>query len=554
MNTLYYGDNLPILREYIPDASVDLIYLDPPFNSNRSYNVLFKDESGSDSDAQITAFDDTWHWGPAAILAYQDLITSDAIPAKVATLISALHDAIGPSQMLAYLVMMAARLVELHRVLKPTGSLYLHCDPTASHYLKIILDGVFGVENFRNEIVWKRQSAHSDAKTKFSDVADIILFYVNSQHSFFLPQYGAHDENYLKKFYRYDDHDGRGPYRLGDMSSPNPRPNMMYEWIGFASPSKGWRYQKETMQKLHNDGRINYPRLSDGSFDQSKRPSLKRYLNEQEGSIVTNVWSDINPIHAADAERLGYPTQKPEALLERIISASSNPGDVVLDPFCGCGTTIAAAQKLGRRWIGIDITHLSISLQKYRLKDGFNLTPGKDYQVIGEPQDLASARQLAQDDRYQFQWWALSLIGARPLGGDAGSKKGKKGPDSGIDGSIMFIDSPKNTTGRALVQVKSGGVKAGDIRDLAGTIDREKAAIGIFITLEPPSKPMIVEAATAGSYSSALFPDRKHPRLQILTIEDLLAGKLPDLPPSTQASHKRAPKQAPNAQQTSFEV
>lgn len=256
----------------------------------------------------------------------------------------------------------------------------------------------------------------------------------------------------------------------------------------------------------------------------------KVYLDDLEGQPMTDIWNDIQPLSAHDAERLGYPTQKPEALLERIICASSNPGDLVLDSFCGCGTTIAAAQKLGRRWIGIDITHLAISLQKYRLKDAFNLQPGKDYQVIGEPTSIGGAEQLAREDRFQFQWWALSLVKARPLGGDQGSKTGKKGADKGIDGMITFIDDPKGNPSNVIVQVKSGHVQAGDIRNLVGTIDREKAAIGVFLTLEPPSQPMETEAVSAGYYESALW-QKKYPRIQILTVQQLLAGKEIEMPP-----------------------
>jgi len=285
-NTLFYGDNLPILRDYFPDESVDLIYLDPPFNSSRSYNVLFRDESGKEADSQITAFEDTWHWGEDAQSTFHDLRQS--APAHVASMINALREFIGANQMMAYLVMMTARLIELHRVLKPTGSIYLHCDPTASHYLKVVMDTIFGVQNFRNEIVWKRQSAHSDAKTKFPDVADIILFYVKSKAESFVPQYGAHNADYVERFYRFDDNDGRGAYQLADMASPNPRPNMMYEWNGFPFPAKGWRYQLETMKKLHGEKRIWYPTHQDGTLDFSKRPRLKRYLNEMEGSIITD--------------------------------------------------------------------------------------------------------------------------------------------------------------------------------------------------------------------------------------------------------------------------
>lgn len=343
-NTLFYGDNLAILREYLPDESVDLIYLDPPFNSSRSYNVLFKDESGRESEAQITAFDDTWHWNQAAEETYHELV-SEGSP-RVADMVGALRKFIGANQMMAYLVMMAARLVELHRVLKPTGSLYLHCDPTASHYLKVVLDAIFGPENFRNEIVWKRTTTHSDAK-RWSPVSDTILYYTRSSLFTWNPQYAEHDAAYLVDKYRYDDKNGRGPYTLDNMTSPNPRPNMIYEWKGHASPPNGWRYSKETMAKLDTEGRIWYPE------DKSKRPRLKRYLSEMAGRIHDNIWTDIFPINSQAAERLGYPTQKPLALLERIIQASSNPGDVVLDPFCGCGTTIAAAQKLGRSGSGL---------------------------------------------------------------------------------------------------------------------------------------------------------------------------------------------------------
>jgi site-specific DNA-methyltransferase (adenine-specific) len=525
-NILYYGDNLPILRA-MPSETVDLIYLDPPFNSNRSYNVLFKNESGVSSDAQITAFDDTWHWGPSAEQAYLDILQAN--PGVVDDLLAALRTIIGENQMLAYLVMMAARLVEMHRVLKPTGSLYLHCDPTASHYLKIVLDTVFSPQNFRNEIIWKRTSAHSDAKTKFADIADIILFYSKSNNAPFTPQYGKHDTGYLTKFYRFDDKDGKGLYSLDNMASPNPRPNMMYEWMGFPCPQKGWRYQRETMQRLDSEGRIWYPCLKNGSLDTSKRPRLKRYLAEQEGTIVPNMWLDIQPLHDVATERLGYPTQKPLALLERILQASSNPGDIVMDPFCGCGTAIAAAEKLGRQWIGIDITYLSINLIENRMKVMF---PGIQFEVIGKPKDLGSAHNLAQRDRYQFQWWALSLVGAKPLGGFELGGIGKKGSDKGIDGVINYIDSPKQELKRVLVQVKSGHVNAATIRDLRGVLQREEAEIGVLISLEAPSRDMNTEASSAGLYPSE-FWGKSYPRVQILTIEQLLAGIIVQMPPET---------------------
>lgn len=535
-NTLYYGDNLDILRsrDYFPNACVDLIYLDPPFNSNRNYNVLFKDESGRESDAQITAFEDTWHWGHDAEYTYHGLMT-EGTPA-VAAAVEALRKIVGTNQMMAYLVMMAARLVELHRVLKPTGSLYLHCDPTASHYLKVILDTIFGPENFRNEIVWKRTSSHNDAKLKYGDVADVILFYTKDKEYTFHVQYGEYDEEYIRKFYRFTDENGRR-YRSDNLTSPNPRPNLVYDYKGYKSHSYGWKVTKEKMEKLDRDGRLIFPKSKDG------RIQLKRYLDEMPGMPAGNVWDDIRPVQAKSREILGYPTQKPLALLERIINASSNPGDVVLDPFCGCGTAIAAAQKLGRRWLGIDITHLSISLQKYRLKDMFGDIA---YEVIGEPKDEGAARQLAQDDRYQFQWWALSLVRAKPLGGAEGDRKGKKGADKGIDGVITFIEYGGKPQ-RALVQVKSGKVNSGDIRDLRGTLERENAAMGLFVTLEAPTRDMEKEAVSAGYYHST-FTGQQYPKLQILTIKDLLDGRTPSTPQSyTTFKQAERVREDPNA-------
>lgn len=524
-NTLYYGDNLAILREHIPSESVDLVYLDPPFNSNRSYSVLFRDESGREAEAQVRAFDDTWHWNQHTEATYRELTTRSR--PEVGSMIAAMHEFIGENQMMAYLVMMAVRLVELHRVLKPTGSLYLHCDPTASHYLKVLLDTIFDVRNYHDEIVWQRTNVHSDSKT-WSHVSDSIFFYTKSSQFSWHPVYAKHKDEYLTSKYRHKDSDGR-VYRLDNMTSPNPRPNMMYEWKGHTSPPNGWRYSRETMAKLDAEGRIWYPN------DKSKRPQLKRYLDETPGRLLSNVWTDIDPINSQAGERLGYPTQKPVALLERIISASSNPGDVVLDPFCGCGTTIAAAQKLGRTWLGIDITHLAIALQKYRLKAAFGLVDRKDYDVVGEPVDLAGAIQLASEDRYQFQWWALSLIQAQPLGGDGESKRGKKGADGGVDGVIAFIDDASGRPKRVIIQVKSGHVGVATVRELRTVMENQRAAIGVLITLEPPTDKMITEAAKAGSYQS--FHWGEFPRLQILTVENLLNGRQRlQMPPQNQTA------------------
>ncbi|MCY3832484.1 MAG: DNA methyltransferase [Chloroflexi bacterium] len=424
---------------------------------------------------------------------------------------------------MAYLVMMTARLVELRRVLKPTGSLYLHCDPTASHYLKIVLDAIFGVENFRNEVVWKRTTAHNDAG-RWGSVHDVLLFYSNSSDFTWNAIYTDYDEKH-KRRYRQKDPDGRRWTDDNLTAKGLAGGGYTYEYKGATSL---WRVPLETMRRLDEENRLHF--TNTGGIRQ------KRYLDEMPGLPIQDVVSDIFPINSQAKERLGYPTQKPEALLERIIRASSNEGDIVLDPFCGCGTAIAAAHKLGRKWIGIDITHLSIALQKYRLLDMFELESGVDYEVIGEPTTEQGARELAQDSanegRYQFEWWALSLVGAKPVGGQAGSRRGKKGADKGIDGIINFFEQDDKGKARArkvIVQVKSGKVSAKAIRDLNWTVEREKAAIGVFITLENPTQLMLKEALAAGWYESP-FWGKPYRKLQILTIGDLLSSAGADMP------------------------
>lgn len=525
-NTLYYGDNLQVLREDIKDESVDLVYIDPPFNSSANYNVIFREHTGNTPpEAQIRAFKDTWTWTHEAEESLDDLIK---INGEVAEFLDFTVRRLGHNDLSAYLVMMAVRLVELHRVLKPTGSFYLHCDPTASHYLKVLCDVVFGARNYRNEIVWKRQSAHSDAKYQFAKVTDTILFYVKSSEATFTPQYGEHDPEYVKKFYRHDDNDGRGRYSLDNMASPSPRPNMMYDWKGYPYPPKGWRYEKATMQKLDDEGRIHYPKNKDGSLDTSKRLRLKRYLSEQEGSIITNVWTDIQPLHGSSSEKLGYPTQKPLSLLERIIQASSNPGDVVLDAFCGCGTAVVAAHKLGRKWVGIDVTHLAVSLVESRLKQDFGLEPKKDFWVEGTPETKDAAQFLFDDDPYQFQFWAVGLIGAQPYGATSTNKKGKKGGDTGIDGVMYFRTPGGEKIEKAIVSVKGGkSLAPAMVRELEHVVEREKAAIGVFLTLHEPTKGMEKEAAAMGLYE---YGDVRVPKIQIRTVEQLLNGNKPDIP------------------------
>ncbi len=434
---------------------------------------------------------------------------------------------IGPNQMMAYLVMMAARLVELQRVLKPTGSIYLHCDPTASHYLKVVMDCIFGAENFKSEIVWRRQSAHSDSR-RYGSVHDILLFFSKSEDYIWIDQYQAYDDDYVEQYYRYRDESGRR-FMSGDLGAAGLQGGgYNYEWKGIV---RTWRVPITTMQRLESENRIFYTR--------NGIPRIKRFLDEAKGMPMQDIWPDLESLRSWHAERLGYPTQKPVALLERILNASSNPGDVVLDPFAGCGTTIDAAQKLGRRWIGIDITHLSIALLKYRLENTHGLSAGKEYAIVGEPVDYTGALQLAQDDRYQFQWWALSLIRAKPQGGSAGSKQGKKGADGGVDGVLVFEDEAGGKANRALVQVKSGHVNAATIRDLIGTVNNEKAAIGILITLEEPSQPMKTAAAAAGFYHSPGW-NVDYPRIQILTVNDLLTGRAQARHPSMNISFKQA--------------
>jgi site-specific DNA-methyltransferase (adenine-specific) len=536
VNTLYYGDNLSVLRNNIPPESVDLIYLDPPFNSQANYNVLFRSPAGARSQAQIEAFLDTWHWNDAAEQAFDEVMHSGNSDA--AEMLRAMRSFLKENDMMAYLTMMAVRLVEMHRVLKPTGSLYLHCDSTASHYLKVLMDGIFGPEMFRNEITWKRTTTHSDSKT-WSRVADTILFYTRGKAFTWNTPREPHSEEYIADKYGNDDGDGR-KYQLDNMTSPNPRPNMMYEWRGFPHPDKGWRYSSETMARLDAEGRIWYPTTVEGAFDTARRPRLKRYLDEMDGGIIGCVWTDIPPINSQAQERLGYPTQKPMALLERILQASSNEGDVVLDPFCGCGTAVHAAEKLRRKWIGIDITHLAISLIEKRLKDAF---PGIQFEIHGTPKDLEGARALAAQDKYQFQWWAVSLVNAVPYGGR------KKGADSGIDGLIYFKPEGK-TTEKAVVSVKGGdNVNVAMVRDLAHVVDREKAKIGVFITLAEPTGPMRTEAVKAGYYETIYG---KYPKIQILSMEDLFNGKQPNIPLVDSASFKKAAKESEDGEQNTL--
>jgi site-specific DNA-methyltransferase (adenine-specific) len=512
-NTLYYGDNLEVLRKYFSNECVDLIYLDPPFNSQADYNILFKEESGELSTAQIQAFTDFWHWDKAAENTYLE-IQEDP---KFTSMIQFLHAFLGRNDMMAYLVMMTIRLRELHRVLKASGSIYLHCDSTASHYLKIVMDLIFGTKNFRNEIIWKRVTAHSDA-IRFGKVADRILFYSKSEDYKFNRQSRARKEDYLKSKFSHKDEDGR-PYRLDNLNPPGGR-GPVYEFHGLTRP---WRFTKEKMLELESKGLI---------YTKSRVPQIVRYLDELEahgGAAIHELWDDIAPINSMAKERMGFQTQKPISLLERIIKASSNEGDLVLDPFCGCGTTILAAQNIKRKWIGIDITHLAISLIKSRLKD-IHVVAGKDYQIIGEPADFESAADLARSNPYQFQWWALSLIDARPTGQSSDDASGRKGADKGVDGWLTFKESDSLNLQKIVVQVK-GGVHIGPqyVRDLAGTMEATNSVMGILITLYEPTQPMKEAAMEAEYYQSPTW-GHKYPKIQLITVQELLSGKKPIIP------------------------
>jgi site-specific DNA-methyltransferase (adenine-specific) len=553
MNKLLFGDNLKWLRDpkIFPDASVDLVYLDPPFNSNADYNVLFKEDSGADSQAQFHAFTDTWNWADAAET-YAEFIDTCEKP-DVVEMVTALRSFLKSSPMMAYLAMMAPRLVELHRILKPTGSLYLHCDPTASHYLKMILDGIFGSKNFVNEISWRRSGRRSSMSKIYRKAHDVIFFYAKSDAYFFNMLYEEKSETLIDK---YSLEDAKGKYQEVPLMVSGKRNGITGKpWRGFDPNTRGkagmhWVTVHEKLDAYDAKGLVAWPKKTDGV------PRLKYYLDENKGVPLSDFWHDIDIINSMGSESLGYPTQKPQALLERILEASSKSGDIVLDPFCGCGTTVHAAQKLGRQWIGIDVTYLAINLIKIRLKDAF----GDDVEIDerGQPTTFEEAKELARLDKWQFQQWALSLIKARPL------KEGDgKGADRGVDGYLKFYEFEISSAGakpekdrepiqrRILVQVKGGGVKRSDVATLIGDVSNQKFAAGVLITLEPPTKPMREEAADAGRYKvNLLNEDKSYPSAQILTVEGLMDNtERLDAPPQANPFSKAERESARESQQ-----
>ena len=577
-NRLFYGDNLAVLRgrdadgrALIPDESVDLVYLDPPFNSAATYNVLFRAPDGSSSDSQMEAFEDSWHWGDSAAQAYDEVLTQGT-HTDASVLLRGVVTALGKNDMTAYLSMMAVRLIELHRVLKPTGSLYLHCDPTAGHYLKIILDGIFGPENFRNEIVWRRTNSHNSTTRQLGPIHDLIFLFSKSDSHRIREVHTPHLKAYIAKEFRY--FDDRGRYRVNEIMGPGVRTGDSGKpWRGYdpTPRARHWAVPESLKVLLPNSGRgmsltqqlDALDALGEIHISASGRPKYKQRVTS--GVPLQDIWSfqpgtegcieessvgidqDVKWLDS-EAERLGYPTQKPLGLLERIIRTSSDPGDVVLDPFCGCGTAVHAAQKLGRQWIGIDVTHLAISLVERRLKDAFE---GIRFEVLGTPKDLAGARDLAARDKHQFQWWAVSLLEAVPQGGK------KKGADHGIDGIRWVRTGPREgDLDRVVVSVKGGAnVGVGALRDLVGTVQREGALGGVLVTLEKPTRPMLEEAAKHGFASTGLGQFRK---ILVYTVAELMAGvHTNDLPPlGRQEGFRRAPKEraAPRSNQAALEL
>lgn len=555
-NKLYYGDNLDVLDHHVDSGSVDLIYLDPPFKSDEDYNVLFETRDGSRAPAQIQAFEDTWRWDQRSAEAFYKTVEDG--PAQVAKTMRALRQMIGENDMLAYLSMMAPRLVELKRVLKDTGSIFLHCDDAASHFLKMLLNSTFGPDNFRNEIIWRNYS-QKNVDTRFGSIHQSIFFYSKTDDYYFEQIYRPYTRRHVRKRYRKDDQ-GRWQETIGGniLTGPGATDGESgEEWRGVDPTDKDrhWAVPQvlkekldediddlsvtEQLEKLYQAGYI-------GTTESAYWPKRVIYLEDKKGNPVQDIWAyqpgtegtlhgtekgideDVKWIPPTSDERLNYPTQKPVGLLDRIIRAACPEDGVIMDPFCGCGTAVASAEKLGRDWIGIDITHIAISLVRHRLQDSFD---DPEFEVVGEPETLTAARKLANQDRFQFQYWALGLVGARPH-----REEEERGPDQGIDGRLFFRDDPNDGVKEVVISVKSGeNVGVGDVRDLSGVVSREDAEIGVFITLEPPTPNMENEAASHGFYRSK-YTGQNHPSLQILTVEDLLNGEQIDMPPIGQVN------------------
>lgn len=515
MNKLFFGDNLAVLRnDDVKPGSVDLVYLDPPFNSDARYNVLFQTPESERAGAQAEAFRDTWTWAEEANTAFDEI--HHKVRGSTARFVDALHSALGESDMMAYLVMMAVRLYELRQVMKDSGTLILHCDPTASHYLKIILDGIFGGENFKNEIIWQRSTGKSHSSRRLPSNHDTILVYSGPNATWnadaaFKPY--DHQSLPLKTLEKYCHTDVSGRrYQLDNLINPNQnRPNLTYEFLGV---TRVWRWTRERMQAAYDAGLI--VQTAPGRV-----PRLKRYLDEQKGLPLGDVWTDIAPLNSQAVERIGYPTQKPMALLERLMRLTTNEGDLVLDPFCGCGTTVEAAQHLRRQWIGIDVAYHAIRVIENRIQNEFKGTARFD--VLGIPATFEDAVALAERDKYQFQWWANYLFDPHTM------REIKKGKDRGVDGEIYFpLGVGRTGFGRILISVKGGkNLNPSMVRDFAGVLDAERAEMGLFICLFPPTQEMELAALRAGYVET---PQGRKQRLQIVSIEQWFKGFRPDLP------------------------
>lgn len=542
-NQLYYGDNLDVLREHIATESVDLIYLDPPFNSNRSYNVIFKEKSGQESQAQIEAFDDTWTWSQEAETLYLEMVSSGA-PLKVQDALEAMRKLVGDNDVLAYLVMMTARLVELHRVLKTTGSLYIHCDPTASHYLKLVLDAIFGPQLFRNEIIWKRTGAHGNAR-RFGPVHDVILFYSKSASYTWNATFGEYEGSYIEDKFSKAGDDGRS-FQDVALTGPGVRKGESgLAWRDFDPTARGRHWAipgfmiedgliklsgsvQQRLDELERQGRIYWTK--------NNVPRVKYYLDEARGLAQSDMWTDIAAINSQAAERLGYPTQKPLLLLERILACSSDVDSLVLDPFAGCGTAIDAAEKLGRRWMGIDITTLAVDLIDARLRHTYGESIRGKYELRGIPRDLTGAVALFKRSPFEFERWCVMMLDGTPNEKQVG--------DRGIDGVIRFLVDNKGSSDRILVSVKGGSTNPGHVRDLIGTVASQKAAMGIFTCMKNPTK-AVREAANHSGIFKHPGDGKTYPRVQIVTVEQLLSDERPKMPitllPYFQAKRRPGP-------------
>ena len=515
MNRLYYGDCLTIMQDW-PLQSVDLIYLDPPFNSNRQYNSIYKDETGRPLPDQIEAFCDMWELDAErerAIRTMPVLMRDSGLDDSVAELWKLWMQALRGTQprLLAYLSYMAQRLLIMKRILKPNGSIYYHCDPTASHYIKALMDAVFGHDNFRSDITWQRTGAHNDAK-RYGAIVDHLLFYTKSAKWTWNQQYTKYTEEYIRERYHYIE-EGTGrrfwPNQMTGAGQGTARE------IGgqLREPPRGrhWAYTQEDISRLETEGRIYW----------SKRelPYIKNYLAERKGRPLQNIWTDI-AMTKSGAERMGYATQKPVALLERIIQASSNPGDVVLDPFCGCATTIEAAHKLDRQWIGIDIAiHAIKRVTRLRLQDRLGLMEGQDFTIDGIPSTLEGAVDLWTKDKYHFQQWAVEQAD--------GFVTTKRTADGGVDGRIYFAVPDTKELQSMTVEVKGGvNVTIESLRALKGVLDYDNALMAGLIIREPLGavKARNFNRFMADAGTIELWGN-EYPKMQILTIEELLEGK-----------------------------